>query len=650
MKHAVIGTAGHIDHGKSALVMALTGTDPDRLKEEKERGITIDLGFAHWQSGDLTVAFVDVPGHERFVKNMLAGAGGIDAVVLVVAADESVMPQTREHFEICRMLRVPAGIIALTKADLVDADTQELATIEVREMVAGSFLESAPILPVSSKTGLGLDAFRAALAELGRRVRRRPDAGTVRLPIDRAFSVKGFGTVVTGTLGSGTLRAEDELVVLPSGAPVKVRGIQVHGSPAAAAVAGQRTAVNLGGIDLASLARGDTLCTAGSLEPTRIIDVGLELLAAAKPLRHGTRVRFHQGTSELLGRIAISTIVDPSGGQAVGSAEVGPGQKAHARIRLESEAVLTRGDRFILRAYSPALTVAGGEVFDPHPPRVGIRTPNGRERFRLLDPATPAPEGRAADETSVRLMLREAGPAGFPLGHLVSRAGLAPSTAASIRDRLLEDRTAVLIGDALVAAAVLQRLGGQVERALADYHRAQPLSDGMPREEMRERLFAHARPGVFEHVLAGLVEAKRITSRDRLAMATHAIELSDEDTRARERITASARESLFTPQSLAELAESAGISRQTVDRVVALLVRQKELVKLGELVFHADTLARLRREVAEMKREAGSREVRFDVAVFKARYGVTRKFAIPLLEYLDRERITRRVGEERIVL
>src|SRR5947207_15806477 len=298
MRSVVVGTAGHIDHGKSALVRALTGTDPDRLKEEKARGITIDLGFAHQVIGDINFAFVDVPGHERFVKNMLAGVGGIDVVVLVVAADESVMPQTREHFDICRLLHVSAGLVALTKVDLADPEILELTRLEVRELVAGSFLEAAPIVPVSAKTGDGLDDLRAALVEVSRRTPARAGRGVTRLPIDRVFSMKGFGTVVTGTLVSGRVAVDQEFVLAPADkhATVKVRGVQVHGQKQPAALAGNRTAVNLSGVDVADVSRGQSIVTPGAFEVTRLADATVQVLPDAKPLKHGARVRFHQGT------------------------------------------------------------------------------------------------------------------------------------------------------------------------------------------------------------------------------------------------------------------------------------------------------------------------------------------------------------------
>jgi selenocysteine-specific elongation factor len=356
MRHVVVGTAGHIDHGKSALVLALTGTDPDRLREEKERGITIDLGFAHTTEQEIVLSFVDVPGHERFVRNMLAGVGGIDLVMLHVAADESVMPQTREHFEICRLLQVPAGLVVITKADLADEGMLDVVRTEVRELVAGSFLESAPVAVVSARTGEGLPALRRTLAALASSVRRRWAEGPPRLPIDRVFSLKGFGTVVTGTLLSGRLACDDELVLQPMARTVKIRGLHVHGKVKQAAIAGQRVALNLTGVELIEVMRGETLTGPDTITVTRRADVRLELLRSARPLRHGARVRFHQGTRELLGRVVLPD-----------AAQLEPGASAYARIHLEAPAVLVRGDRFIVRSYSPLVTIAGGTVLDPSP-------------------------------------------------------------------------------------------------------------------------------------------------------------------------------------------------------------------------------------------------------------------------------------------
>jgi selenocysteine-specific elongation factor len=652
-RHIIIGTAGHIDHGKSALVLALTGTDPDRLKEEKARGITIDLGFAHWSAGDLVFSFVDVPGHERFVKNMLAGVGGIDAVALVVAADESVMPQTREHFEICRLLGVRHGFIAITKADLADEETIDLVKMEARELVAGSFLEGAPVVAVSSRTGAGLEQLRETLVELGRSVRPRADAGAVRLPIDRAFSVRGFGTVVTGTLLSGAVRADEELMKLPGGRVVKVRGVQVHGETAAAARAGQRAALNLGGIDLGEIGRGDSLVTAGTLDPTRTIDARVEVVPSVRALRHGTRVRFHQGTSEILGRVALAALLPDASGRDTaapvvsGAAEIAGGRSAYLRLRFESEAVLSRGDRFILRAYSPPVTIAGGVVLDPHPARGAIRTAASLARFARLDAADlSAPE---AVRRAVTTMVDERGASGLPVAAVVSRAGVDPGEVDAVIADLIGAGAVTRVGPLLVPSAVIDELGKRVLKRLGDHHRSEPLADGMPREELREREFARAGEGVFEQVLAGLQQAGRIGGRERLALASHRLSLTPAEEQARSRFEAEFREAGLRPPDPKEVAAAHAIPPDVMNRVVQLLARQKVLARLDTVYFHQSALDGLKQDMRALK-AAGGQAATIDVGTFKTRYGVTRKYAIPLLEYLDRERVTRRVGETRVLI
>ncbi len=638
MKSVVVGTAGHIDHGKSALVRALTGTDPDRLKEEQARGITIDLGFAHLETAGVNLAFVDVPGHERFVKNMLAGAGGIDLVLLVVAADESVMPQTREHFQICRLLQVPAGLIVLTKSDLVDPETLELARMDARELAAGSFLADAPVLAVSAKTGDGLDQLRQTLAALATASRQRDPHGPARLPIDRVFSVKGFGTVVTGTLVSGAIGQDDALRVLPKDREAKVRGVQVHGRKEARAEAGHRVAVNLGGVEVGDLARGDTLCTAGAFEPTRRVDAALDVIADAHALRHGARVRFHQGTTELLGRVAIAAARRGAGTPA----EIVPGGSAYVRIRLEAPAVLTRGDRFIVRAYSPPVTIGGGTVLDPLPPRSGIRNPAAIERFRRLD--ADADPSTAADR-AILAFLEERGGAGLSRSALTTRAGLSRPTAAAAVERLTREGRAAQVADLLVAPEVVRALSEQLLAALGGHHDANPLAEGMPREEARERIFGRAAPAVFEHVIGELSAARKIVATDRLALVSHRVSLSPEEARAQEAIERLFVEAGLAPPDEAAVVAATNVPAAIVERVAKLLVRQKRLVKVDTLLFHADALARLKADVRGLKGQAG-----VDVPAFKERYGITRKYAIPLLEYLDRERVTRRVGNARVVL
>ena len=642
MRSIVIGTAGHIDHGKSALVRALTGIDPDRLKEEQARGITIDLGFAHADVEGVSLAFVDVPGHERFVKNMLAGAGGIDLVMLVVASDESVMPQTREHFQICRLLQVPAGVIVLTKVDLADPDMREIAALEVRELVAGSFLAEAPVVAVSSKTGEGLAELRRALVEAAAGLRERDAEGPARLPVDRVFTVRGFGTVVTGTLVSGAVRQDDELVVLPRGRAIKVRGLQVHGRRESGATAGRRLAVNVAGVELQDVARGDSLCPAGAFEPTRRIDAAVDLLPDARPLRHGARVRFHHGTSELLGRVAIAA----SRRSNASTAEIMPGDSAFVRIRLEGPAVLTRGDRFIVRAYSPPVTIGGGVVLDPAPPRSAIRTPPALARYQRLDSAVA--DGAESDNAVLEFVEERSG-AGLPRAALISRAGLSVPRADASSERLVRAGRVRRVGDLLVAPTVLDGLSERLIAALAAHHAAQPLSDGMSREEARERLFSRAAPAVFEHVVASLAAGHAILDRDRLALAGHQVSLSPEEVSAQTAIERVFRDGGLAPPDVSALPAAVHVDAAVADRVSKLLVRQKTLVKVDALLFHADALLKLKADVRELKAVHGP-DVRVDVSAFKERYGITRKYAIPLLEYLDRERITRRVGGSRVVL
>jgi selenocysteine-specific elongation factor len=659
MRSIVVGTAGHIDHGKSALVRALTGTDPDRLKEEKARGITIDLGFAHQIIGDTQFAFVDVPGHERFVKNMLAGAGGIDLVVLIVAADESVMPQTREHFDICRLLHVRAGLIALTKADAADAETLELARLEVRELTEGSFLDGAPIVPVSAKTGEGLEAFRDALVAVSRTMRGRAVQSVTRLPIDRVFSMKGFGTVVTGTLVSGRIAADAELALAPGGTRVKVRGVHVHGEKRPEAIAGQRTAINLAGIEVDEIARGQSLVTPGAFEETRLADAVVELLPGAKPLKHGARVRFHQGTAEIMGRVAIigppSVPADLRGGARADpqvrpdAMAIEPGARAFVRLRLEAPAVLARADRYILRAYSPPVTIAGGLILDPRPPRTAIRSAAALARCLRLAVDPDAADRVEAERRALEAMVTDAGAAGLTLAAVTSRAGIDPVDVEERAADLVRANLAARAGDLLVADAVFTPLKDAIVATLTTHHRKQPLSGGIPREELRDQLFGRGHAAVFDRALADLAATGTIFVKDRVALATHRVELTPEEERARAAIDRAYRDGGLTPPDAAAVAAGSGAPAPVVDRVLKLLQRQKTLVKIDTLLFHEETLKRLKADVAAMKNAEGA-AARLDVATFKERFGISRKFAIPLLEYLDRERLTRRVGESRVVL
>lgn len=634
MQAFIVGTAGHIDHGKSALVRALTGTDPDRLKEEQARGITIDLGFAHCElPGGRTASFIDVPGHERFVRNMLAGAHGIDAVLLVVAADESVMPQTREHFHICRLLGLHHGLIVLTKCDLADADSQALCELEVRELVAGSFLERARVVRLSVRTGAGLDQLRAQLQALGERVGARAAGGLLRLPLDRVFTLRGFGTVVTGTMVSGTLASGDEVEVLPSGRRARVRGLHVHGQARERAEAGARTAVNLAGVDVAELQRGEVLARPGTLRATSLLDVEITPLPGQR-LRDQQRVRVHVASAEVLARVRRLEPRPAGGGDGAAAAEgafVG-------QLRLEAPAVAGRGDRLILRSYSPATTVAGALVLDPAPPKRKAAAREG-ERLRALLGAGP--------REAARLFVEQAGAAGIDGAALAARVGV-PLRA--LRDALSgEPRVVALAGEpgAFAARAALDERASATLALLERFHADNPLKAALHREELKRRVFEGAAEGVFERVLDELAASGRArVLPDAVALARHAVTLTPAEQQARETLVVSARAAGF--RGLEAPAQAVpGADARLVERVVRLLLSEGELQRVGEgLLLHREPLGALKVEVRR-RWPPGSR---LDVAGFKELTGLSRKFVIPLLEYLDRERVTRRAGTDRVVL
>ena len=606
---------------------ALTGTDPDRLKEEKERGITIDLGFAHCELGERVVAsFVDVPGHERFVRHMLAGAHGIDAVALVVAADESVMPQTREHFHICRLLGVPRGLVVLTKCDAADADSQAIAELEARELVAGSFLESAPLVRVSARTGEGLPALREALLALARESPPRPSSGLLRLPVDRVFSMKGFGVVVTGTLVAGELATGEEVEALPSGRRARVRGLQVHGETVERAAAGTRTAVNLAG-EVEGLARGEVLARPGTLRATSMIDAQLSLLPGARPLADGARVRVHAASAEVLARVRL-----------LGAETLEPGRSALAQLRLESPAVAGRGDRLVLRSYSPADTIAGALVVDPLPPRRRTADRPAVERLRDAVGLLGAAEA----------MVAEAGPGGIGAPLLAARltvplARLTAETSASGSMVALGQDPAVV-----VSRGALARLGERALAALEVFHRTNPLKAAMPREELRGRAFDDAPVIAFERVLADLAAAGRVRLfPDAVAAARHEVRLSAGEEEARQLILETALAAGLSGVELPALAERSKRDVKLLERVARVLAAERVLGRVGEgLLVHRDHLEALKLQVRE-RWPAGSK---IEVGAFKDLTGLSRKYVIPLLEYLDREKVTRRAGNDRLVL
>ena len=638
MRTLVLGTAGHIDHGKSALVEALTGSHPDRLKEEQARGITIELGFGHARIGDLSVAFVDVPGHERFVRTMLAGAGGLDAVLLIVAADESVMPQTREHLDICRLLGISRGVIVLTKSDLVDAETLALVELEVLDLVAGTPLEGSPVVATSARTGLGLDQLRTAIEAIGAIDERHRREGSGRVPIDRVFSVRGFGTVVTGTLVSGSLAIDDVLELLPGGRPARVRGLQVHGAVQSSVAAPRRVAVNIGGLSLDEVRRGMTLAAPATLLTTRRCDVSLSLLEGSPPLRHGARVRVHQGTTDVSARVAIAAVRDVDGAwrpvpPGVGDGVVPPGGTALVRLRLDDGLVVTRGDRFVLRLPSPARTVGGGTILDPEPVKGSVRRPAVCDRLVTLT--------HASNRDVAKLWVDDAGTRGLATSDVIRRVGVGAPSAAQIVDELSADGALVVCGALVVGTSALERAAADLRDRLARFHREHPGVAGVPREEARTAVAPLASPAAFAEVL----RRAGVDDGEQLALRTHRPTTSAADAQLRQSVLQALSDAGLQPPDTTTLAAGIGATASELQRVLVALGKEGQIARLSEMWFHNAHLAALKTTVAAL----GTGQT-FDVAAAKARFGVSRKFAIPLLEYLDRERVTRRVGDKRLIL
>ncbi len=632
MKNVIVGTAGHIDHGKSSLVEALTGTHPDRLEEEKRRGITIDIGFAFLELGDVRLGFVDVPGHERFVRNMLAGVGGIDLVLLVIAADESIKPQTHEHYEICRLLEIRRGLVALTKSDLVDSDTLELVRLETEDFVRGSFLEGAPIVPVSSKTGLGLDRLREELRRSAEEVQPKDPARYFRLPIDRAFAMKGFGTVVTGTLVSGSVGPEDEVELFPERRRIRVRGVHSGGRPVEQATAGQRTAVNLAGVELEQIRRGMVLAAPGLFEPTERLDARITLLASARPLKNHSRAHFHQGTAEAIAEVIL-----------LDREQLAPGQACFAQLRLDEPLLVLPGDRFILRQFSPVVTIGGGVVLDALAPR-------HRRRDAAVQPFLET-LGRGNREETLAA-LASAHPSGLALAEIVARTGWMPAEVRNAAAKLEPGRKLRIVSREPWVVASEERLGALVRaisKEVESFHRANPLAEGISKEELRVRVGDDARPELFRAALDERVAAGELAvAGDIVKRAGREIALQPEEARAREQMERAFETAGLTVPRVEEVLAKLPVDPKRAQRLLQMLVREQVLVKVAEdLVFHRSAIARLREMLAAYKKQRGER---LPIPAFKELTGITRKYAIPLLEYLDRERITRRVGDERMIL
>lgn len=636
----IVGTAGHIDHGKTALIKALTGTDTDRLPEEKKRGITIDLGFAELTLGEHRIGFVDVPGHERFVKNMLAGASGIDLVLLVIAADEGVMPQTREHFDICRLLGVQNGLVVLTKKDLVDEELLELVRLEAAELVEGSFLQGAPVVAVSSKTGEGIIELKDTLTRIAKNVTARHDDMVTRLPIDRSFTVKGFGTVVTGTLASGSIKEGVEMELMPTGRSFRVRGLQTHGKETKSASGGQRVAVNLAGVDQDEIERGMTLSEPGTLKPIQIFDAQIEVLKSApRPVRSRQRVRVHIGTAEVLARVHV---INAAG-------EIAPGSTDLGQLRLETPVTAVMTEAFIIRSYSPQTTIAGGTVIDPLP--LKHRTRDTAAARLLLENLIEARENRDA---VIRLLVESSADRGVDFKQLQSRTGWRTAIIEDAISSNVKNGSIIDAGGHFLASANFAELKQKTVTAVEEHHKREPLSKGMVRETLREKVFAKIPAEIFRAVLTGLEKAGKLTvGQDIVSSPSHSQTLTAEETalvaKLRQVISAAGLEPPKIEEAVGAAVAGTKISPAQAQKLVQLSVNNGELVRVsGEFCFERGVIESLARKVRN--HAAGATNRLIDVPTFKDLAGVSRKYAIPLLEYFDRVGVTKRAGDKRIVV
>jgi selenocysteine-specific elongation factor len=634
LKQIILGTAGHIDHGKTSLVKAITGIDTDRLKEEKERGITIELGFAHLDlpSGQ-QLGVVDVPGHEKFVKNMVAGATGIDIVVMVIAADEGVMPQTREHMEICTLLGVRHGLVALTKVDLVDEEMLELAQEDIREFARGSFLENAAVIPVSAATGQGLPELVQALDGLSRQVPVRPPSSLFRLPVDRVFTMKGFGTVITGTLISGKVQVGDSIMVYPAGISSKVRGIQVHNQSVPAAEAGMRTAINFQGLDKEVVNRGDVLSCPHGLKPSHMIDVQFHYLASGgKPLKNRTRVRFHTGTSEILGNLIL-----------LEHDELQPGETTVAQLRLDAPVAIVKGDHYVVRSYSPVRTVGGGQILNPIPPKHKRFHPAVVQGLKGILSSGP--------ESLIGFHLEASGHAGTCFADLRLTTSLTDKQLESTLQGMMSGRTIIQIDketrtfvhkksfDTLVTAAA---------EHLKSYHQAFPLKSGMLKEELKSKFPADTDVKLFNLVLNQMIKDTVIVQEEKtVRLTSHKVSLAGDEATLRQKMLKIYRDSGLQPPFFRDVTANLRAEPAQAKDVLNLLIDEGQIIRTkDDLYFHAEAIADLKQRLVKFLEQHGE----MNPSQFKDMTGgASRKFLIPLLEYFDSKNVTLRVGDVRML-
>ncbi len=634
MREVVLGTAGHVDHGKTSLVRALTGIDTDRLKEEKERGITIELGFAFL---DLPcghrLGIVDVPGHEKFVKNMVAGVAGIDLVVFVVAADEGIMPQTREHFEICSLLGVKKGLIVITKKDMVDEEWLDLVVEDVREYFKDSFLDGAPLLPVSSSTGEGIAEVRTAIDRLVAQCEFPEVYGPFRLPVDRVFSMKGFGSVVTGTSLSGRIGLGDDIVLYPRELGGKIRGIQVHGRAVAEVEAGYRTAINIQGLEKEMINRGYMLASPGCLHPAFVYDAEFHYLAGnAKPLKNRSRIRIHIGTAEIMGRIAL-----------LEDKELRPGSTANVQLLLEEKFGVWPGDRYVVRSYSPVATIGGGVIFNGSALK--------RKRFKEINRQAFSVYHGGDVEELVLFHLRDSGFHGLTFDELAVKTGVFGKKLSKVLNVPISARKIIVLDSTqklMVEHGIYEDVAERMLAILAAYHAQQPLKPGLSKEELRTRLYPGLELKFFQAVLSDLIKKEKVVQEGgELRLAGHQVSLQADEQEIRRGLISLFRQAGLKPPTVKEmLAHFADAPPRLVRQVLDLLIQDNLVCKISEdLYFDSAAVAALKGKMVDFLQREGD----IDAPRFKEMSGLTRKFSIPLLEYFDRMKLTIRVGDKRIL-
>lgn len=631
MKRLILGTAGHIDHGKTSLIKTLTGIDTDRLKEEKERGITIELGFAYLDLPSGTrLGIIDVPGHEKFVKNMVAGAGGIDIVALVVAADEGIMPQTAEHMNILKLLDVPLGIVIITKIDMVDEELVSLVEEELFDFTAGTFLEGAPVVKVSSTTGDGIDELVSILDGMVSKVEGRATSGLFRLPVDRVFTMKGFGTVITGTLLSGGVKVGEDVSLMPGGASARIRGIQVHNDSVIDAVAGTRTAINLTGVDRDSINRGDTIISPGAIEPTYMIDARVSYLSDnAKSLKNRAKVRFHLGTSEVISNIVLME-----------KEEIIPGGDAYVQIRLTEPVVAIPGDRFVIRSLSPATTVGGGEILNAHPKKHKRFKENIIEDFEILM------EGELDERAAV--FLRDSGYIGATVKDLEMKMGISQTKTKKILEKLLGDKSIVIFDKekgSYLEGETYERLKGIAIERIEEYHGKNPKEEGISKEELFRKMPWGVGQKLFVKLLDDLTGKDKISAAgERIALSSHKVVLKEDEAETIARAMDLIRGGGLSPPSTQEIAEKLKVAAADVKKLLVVGARDGKIVRVKDnLYFDSGALENLKGKLIKYLKEKGE----ITTQGFKEMTGSTRKYMIPLFEYFDGEKVTIRIGDVR---